>query len=114
MRAFLVSVCVVTSLLFSGCGSVPVTPIIGRPMIYAFSTLGCSGCVRDKPRLDQLERGGLTVFHIDILVQPELRKRYNVNAVPLYVVYVDNCVVLRTHDLNLVIQRVQNGSSVQE
>jgi hypothetical protein len=112
MRAFLASMCVVTSLLFSGCGPVPVTPNIGRPMIYAFSTPGCLGCVRDKPRLDQLERGGFTVFHINILAQPELRKRYNINAVPFYVVYVGNCVVLRTHDLNLVIQRVQNGSSV--
>jgi len=113
LRALLASMCVVVSLLFSGCGPVPVTPV-GRPTIYAFSMPGCSGCVRDKARVDQLENRGHTVIRVDIMAQPEFRRRFRVDAVPLYLVVVNGTVVLRTHDLNLVIQTVQRGCSVQE
>lgn len=114
MRLFLASVCVVASLLFlSGCGPVPSTPSVGRPVIYAFSAPGCSGCLEDKSLLIQLERAGYVIRRVDITIYPRWREKYRIESVPLYLVVRRRMIVLRTHDLNLVIRAVQNGSSVQ-
>jgi len=113
MKSFLALVCVVASLLFlSGCGPVPSTPSAGSPAIYAFSMPGCFGCARDKPRLAELERVGYSVLYIDITTYPEWRRMCHIEEVPLYFVVRSRRIVLRTHDLNLVIRMLQNGSSV--
>lgn len=114
MRLFLASVCVVASLLFSGCEPVPVTPSSNRPTIFAFSASWCTACKRDVPRLNQLEQVGYRVVHVDIDAQPGMRQQYHIRAVPLYLVVRNGLVVLRTDDLNLVIRAVQNGRKVQE
>jgi len=115
-RRLLASMCVVASLLFSGCGPVLTPPDLGccRPTIYAFSAPGCSGCIKDKPRVAQLEQAGCKVIRIDIAARPDWRKKYSVNAVPFYLVVRKGSIVLRTHDLNLVIQAVNNGCKIQE
>ena len=114
MRSLLASVCVVASLLFlSGCGPVPSTPSISRPTIYAFFMPGCSGCVKDKSRLAQLERAGYSVCRVDITINSWMQKKYRINAVPFYLVVCHGKIVLRTHDLNLVIRIIRNGCSVQ-
>jgi thiol-disulfide isomerase/thioredoxin len=114
MRLFLASVCVVASLLFSGCEPVPVTPSSNRPTIFAFSASWCTACKRDEPRLNQLEQAGNQVWHIDIDVRTDLRQKYSVNSVPLYLVVRNGRIVLRTNDLNLVIRAVRNGRKIQE
>jgi hypothetical protein len=106
-RVLLASLCVVTSLLFSGCGSVFVTPSVSHPTIFAFSMPGCSGCIRDKSRVDQLERSGYTIIRINIMTQPTLRNRYQVTVVPLYLVVVNDDVILRTNDLDLVMLQLE-------
>lgn len=114
MRSLLASVCVVASLLFlSGCGPVPLTPSISRPTIYVFSAPGCSGCERDKPYVNQLERAGYSIQRVDITVYPEWQQKYRINVVPFYFVVCHGKIVLRTHDLNLVIRIIRNGCSVQ-
>lgn len=114
IRRFLVSVCVVVSLLFSGCEPV-LSPAdrCSRPTIYAFSAPGCLACIRDKPSIEWLERAGYRVVRIDIVVQPDWRRRYNINAVPLYFVVCNGRVSLRTSDLNIVIRAVNNGRKIQ-
>lgn len=116
VRRFLATMCVVASLLFSGCGPVPLPPNKDccRPTIYAFSGPGCAPCMRDKPRVAQLEQAGYKVYHIDITVQPDWARRYKIESVPFYLVVCKGHVVLRTHNLNLVIQTVNNGCKVQE
>ena len=115
MRLLLASVCVVASLLFfSGCGPVPLTPSVDRPTIYAFSTPGCSSCVKDKPRLEQLERAGYSIQYVDITIHPEWQQKYRINAVPFYLVVCHGKIVLQTHNLNLVIRAIWNGCSIQK
>jgi hypothetical protein len=114
LRTFLASTCVVASLLFSGCGPVSVTPSVDHPTIYAFSMPGCSGCIRDKVRVDQLERAGYTIIRVDIMAKPALRNRYLVDVVPFYLVVVNGNITLRTNNLDLVIRTVQYGCSLQE
>jgi len=75
---------------------------------------GCSGCVEDKPLLLQLEHAGYSIQRVDITIYPEWRRKYRIEAVPLYLVIRSGKIVLRTHDLNLVIRTVQNASSVQK
>ncbi len=114
MRLLLASACVVAFLLcFSGCGPVPSTPSVDRPAIYAFFAPGCSGCVKDKVRVDQLERAGYPIQRVDITIHVKWRQKYRVNAVPFYLVVCHGKIVLRTHDLNLVIRTIRNGCSVQ-
>lgn len=107
MKFLLASLCVVSLLCFSGCGPVPSTPSVDRPTIYAFSAPWCSACVRDKARVNQLERAGYTVVRINIMSRPDLRKRHQIHAVPLYLIISRGRVVLRTHNLNLVIQTLR-------
>ena len=115
MRLFLPSVCVVASLLFFfGCGPILSTPSANRPTIYAFSAPGCLGCERDEPRVNQLERAGYLIQRVDIVDYPEWRQKYHVNVVPLYLVVCHGKIVLRTHDLNTVIQAIQNDCSIQK
>jgi len=110
----LACVCVVASLLFSsGCELTPSAPI-DHPTILAFSMPGCGGCVKDKPRLVQLERDGYIIQRINISLQPKLRRKYRVVSVPLYLVIRRERIVLRTNNLNLVIRTVQDGRSVQK
>lgn len=112
MKSFSAFVCVVASLLFlSGCGPVPLTPSAGSLAIYAFSMPECSGCVTDKLCLAQLERAGYTVRHVDITISPRWWKRYRIDSVPFYLIVHHGKIVLRTHDLNLVIWMLQNASS---
>lgn len=115
MRFLLASVCVVASLLFlSGCEPVPSAPFsAGNPTIYAFFSPGCSACVGDKTLLVKLERAGYKIRRVNIAIYPEWQRRYRIAAVPFYLVIRHGKVVLRTHDLNLVIRMVQNASSVQ-
>ena len=91
---------------FIGCElESPASPT-ARPIIYVFTAPGCYGCDQDKPRVDQLERAGYTVVRFNIMIHLESRRRYHVDAVPLYLVIYHNKVVLRTHDLNLVYQKL--------
>ena len=115
MRFLLASVCVVASLLFlSGCEPVPSTPLSANsPTIYAFFSPGCSGCVADKALLVKLERAGYKIRRMNIAIHPEWERRYRIAMVPFYLVIRHGKVVLRTHDLNLVIRTVHNASSVQ-
>lgn len=115
MRRFLVLMCVVASLLFFGCEpvSLPLDNGCSCLTIYAFSMPGCSGCVRDKPRVIKLEQAGYRVIHIDIVNQPTWRRKYKVDSVPFYLVIRGGHIVLRTHDLNLVIKAVNNGCKIQ-
>ena len=114
MNLFSASVCVVASLLFlSGCGPVSSPPSAGNPAIYAFSMPGCLGCVIDQPHLVQLERAGHTVHRVDITISLHWRRKYRIDSVPFYLVVRHGKIVLRTHDLNLVIRVLQNGPSAQ-
>lgn len=107
-RQFLASMCVVASLLFSGCGPVLLPPGNGcdRPTIYAFSATWCSGCNADKPRLAQLEQEGFKVVRVDLDKRPDLQQKYHIEAVPLYFVVCGDRVVLRTNELSQVIKTV--------
>jgi len=111
MWRFLASMCVVMSLLFSGCG--PVISPSPRPTIYAFSAHGCLGCIQDKPRIDQLEQDGYRVIRIDVIARPDWRQRYKIVTVPFYLVVCNGTILLRTNNLNLVIRTVNNGCKVQ-
>jgi hypothetical protein len=93
-------------LFLSGCEPAPSTPLSGSPVIYAFSMPGCSACVTDKPRLTQLERAGYIVRRVDIKIFPRWQRKYRIDKVPLYLVVRHGKIVLRTHDLNLVIRRL--------
>jgi hypothetical protein len=105
---------VVAFLLFlSGCEPVPSTPSAGSPTIYAFSAPGCSGCLSDKTLLLKLERAGYTIRRVNVAIYPGWQRKYRFDAVPFYLVIRRGKVVLRTHDLNLVIRTVWNASSVQ-
>lgn len=114
MKSLLASVCVIASLLFlSGCGPVLSTPSVNRLTIYAFFVPGCLDCERDKPYVNQLERAGYLIQRVDITIYPKWRRKYRINAVPFYLVVRRGKIVLRTHDLNLVIRIIRNGCSVQ-
>lgn len=68
--------------------------------------------MRDKPRVNQLERAGYTIHRVDISINPWCQRRYRFAAVPFYLVVRHGEIVLRTHDLNLVIQVVRNARSI--
>jgi len=63
--------------------------------------------------LTQLERAGYIIRRVDITIFPRWQRKYRIDTVPFYLVVRHGKIVLRTHDLNLVIRTVQNGSSVQ-
>ncbi len=62
----------------------------------------------------QLERAGYPIQRVDITIYSEWRRKYRIDTVPLYLVIRSGKIVLRTHDLNLVIRTLQNASPVQK
>lgn len=112
-RQLLASMCVVASLLFSGCGPVPLSPNQNcRPTIYAFSAPWCSACRQDEPILTKLEQAGYKVVCVDIDVHPDWQQKYRVTSVPLYLVICRGSIVLRTNDVSVVIQRMNRGCQI--
>lgn len=111
MRSLLASFCVVVTLLFVlGCKPVsptPPGPIPCSTVVIAFSAPGCSGCIKDKPRIDALERQGYTVVRVNVQADPERARQYGVTAVPVYVVVKCGRVVVKTSNLDLVIQMLR-------
>jgi len=109
MKSLLAFLCVVATLLFVlGCGE-PVSPTPPGPtpcatVVIAFSAPGCGGCLKDKPRVDALERQGYTVIRVNIQAEPERARRYGITAVPVYVVVKCGRVVVKTPNLDLAIQ----------
>lgn len=107
MKSLLVSLCVVATLLFVlGCEPVspmPPGPIPCATVVIAFSAPGCSGCIKDKPRVEALERQGYTIVRVNIQADPERARRYGVTAVPIYIVIRYGRVVVKTPNLDLVI-----------
>lgn len=95
---------VVFLLCFSGCEPASSSR---HATIYAFSASGCAGCILDKPQLARLERQGYKIVRVDIHAFPLWRKRYNIRVVPFYLVVTNGCVILRTHDLDLVIKTIR-------
>jgi len=70
--------------------------------------------MQDKLRLQQLEYAGYLIQRVDITIYPEWQQKYRVNAVPFYLVVCHGKIVLRTHDLNLVIRTIRNECSIQK
>jgi len=109
MKSLLVFLCMVATLLFVlGC-SEPVSPTPPGPTpcataVIAFLAPGCGGCLKDKPRVDALERQGYTVIRVNIQADPERARRYGITAVPVYIVVKCGRVVVKTPNLDLVIQ----------
>jgi thiol-disulfide isomerase/thioredoxin len=111
MKSLLASLCVVATLLVVlGCEPVsptPPGPIPCSTVVIAFSAPGCSGCIKDKPRVDALERQGYTVVRVNIQADPERARRYGVTAVPVYIVVRCGKVVVKTPNLDLAIQMLR-------
>ena len=101
MRFFLLYICAV-SLFIAGCGPVPQSP--NPPTIYAFSASWCSNCQKDKTRLQEFEADGHQVVRFDIDKRPDLVQKYQITAVPYYLVVVNGKILLKTHNIEEVIR----------
>jgi thioredoxin 1 len=64
--------------------------------VIAFTATWCQPCQRNKPKLAELERKGVTIVHVDIDAQPALAQQYNIKTVPTYVVTEGDKEVERT------------------
>jgi thiol-disulfide isomerase/thioredoxin len=57
-----------------------------RPIILDFTATWCGPCQAMKPVVEQLKQAGYPVRAVDIDQHPDLAERYNVHAVPTFVV----------------------------
>ena len=136
MRRSIVLVCLI---LMLGCGQppqpgvhppvcpIPVTPPVqpphvepcSRPRVLAFCAEWCVPCKRAQPTLARLEAAGVEVVHVNIDERPDLVAQYGVTSVPTFFVYVCGKDVVRTQDVNVVVQcmtwlkGIQDGTTSQ-
>ncbi|HMP80448.1 MAG TPA: trypsin-like peptidase domain-containing protein [Pirellulaceae bacterium] len=78
-----------------------------QPRIYYFTKSNCPPCVRMAPGIDELIRQGLPVTKIDVQVQPEWARQFQVSQTPTIVVVDGNRIVAR-HEGLLDTAQLQN------
>jgi thioredoxin 1 len=84
----------------------PVTPKpLPKPLprLTAFTASWCGPCRRAQPVVDEIEKEGLAqVTRVDIDEQADLVQKYEITAVPTFILYREGMEVLRTHDIEEV------------
>lgn len=58
----------------------------GTPTLLDFTATWCGPCRATKPEVEKLKRQGYPIREVDIDEQPELARRYEVSAVPTFIV----------------------------
>jgi len=93
--------------LIAGCETSPSVqppaPCPYRAKIVAFTATWCVPCQKAKLRLLELQATGVEVQIVDIDIHPELARRYNVGAVPMFIVSVSGEPVVRTNNIDVVV-----------
>lgn len=91
---------ILSAALLTGCEQ-PTT-------LYVFTSPTCGPCKRDYPKVRALiKTGAVNVKVISVDRDPEVAKEFNVVSVPTYMLFSNNKLVLRTHNIDLVIQQVK-------
>ncbi len=73
-------------LAFLSVAGVPAAESSSGAVLLNFHAQWCGPCHKVKPAVDQLIRDGLPVKRIDIDEEPDLQRRYRVEAVPAFIV----------------------------
>jgi len=92
--------------LIAGCETPPVQPLAPGPYrakVVAFTATWCVSCQKVQPRLLALQAVGVEVQIVDIDRHPELASRYNIGAVPMFIVSVTGESVVRTNNIDVVV-----------
>lgn len=61
----------------------------GRGEVLEFSASWCGPCQQMAPLVARLEREGLPIHSIDVDAHPDLRSRFNVTAMPTFILLID-------------------------
>ncbi len=67
----------------------------GNAILLEFSSPSCPPCQAMKPVLNQLERSGVPIRHVDVVAESDLASRYGVRSTPTFVVLNDGKEVTR-------------------
>ena len=71
--------------------------------LIAITAIWCGPCRAAKPTVEEIEERRLAkVVRIDIDEQQDLAQKYEITAVPTFVLFQDEKEVLRTHDIEEV------------
>ncbi len=79
----------------------------GNAILLEFSSPHCPPCQAMKPVLNQLERSGVPIRHIDVTAEPQVASRYGVQKTPTFIVLNGGKEVTRL----VGMQTVENLSS---
>jgi thiol-disulfide isomerase/thioredoxin len=77
-------------------------PEFTREVLF-FTQRGCPPCESAKPDVAKLRREGVKVTEIDVRVNPELARRYQITRTPTFVVLEGGVEVERTTSIALLI-----------
>ncbi len=58
----------------------------GDPVLLDFQASWCGPCQKMRPAVEKLERAGYPIRSVDVDQSPDLKKRYNVESVPTFLV----------------------------
>lgn len=96
-------------LAVAGCDNPAATGLSSSPQVLMFSASWCAPCqVAKKELKNRPLRVPVTVIDVD--VDPATANRYHVRALPTFVVVQRGRVVVRTSDVNVVVQRYGRSS----
>ena len=82
-------------------------PIV-KFQLLVFTATWCTVCQEQKPIVADIEDTGVKVVRIDIDEHPDLAAKYNVTAVPTYILYRGNKDALVTHIASEVLKEINH------
>ena len=93
----------------AGCEQSSPAPRIKQPKaatreVLDFCATWCGPCKANDPSVKRLEKSGVKVRRIDIDAKPSMAERYNISAVPTYIILENGQEVDRTHEIGRLTQ----------
>jgi thiol-disulfide isomerase/thioredoxin len=85
----------VMSVMVLGAALMAPTGWAGNAILLDFSSPHCPPCQAMKPVLNQLERSGVPIRHVDVVAEPHVATRYGVRSTPTFIVVNDGREVTR-------------------
>ena len=83
------------SVMVLGAALLASNTLAGNSILLEFSSPHCPPCQAMKPVLQQLERSGVPIRHVDVSTEPQLASRYGVRSTPTFIVVNDGQEVTR-------------------